>query len=74
MKRAVLRPKKSIGIDLPALLTHILDDIVIRFAAVMTPAGDDVLRTEAGLYRAIRDACDLKAKTADAFGRQDSPA
>jgi hypothetical protein len=46
------------------LLTGLIDDAVARFASIMTLVGGNVLRTEAALYRAIRDACDAMAQMA----------
>jgi hypothetical protein len=44
-----------------------IDDVVTRFADIMTPKGANALLTQASLYCAVRDACDQKAKLADAL-------
>ena len=53
------------------LLLQVIDDVVSRFADVMTPKGANALLTQANLYSAVRDACDQKAKLADALANEE---
>jgi hypothetical protein len=53
------------------LLLQVIDDTVSRFADVMTPTGANALLTQASLYCAVRDACDQKAKLADALANEE---
>jgi hypothetical protein len=61
--------EEPIKVDLSLLLTQVIDDVVRRFADIMTPGGANALLTEASLYCAVRDACDQKAKLADALAK-----
>jgi hypothetical protein len=54
------------------LLLQVIDDVVSRFGDVMTPKGANALLTQASLYSAVRDACDQKAKLADALANEES--
>jgi hypothetical protein len=54
------------------LLLKVIDDTVSRFADDMTPKGANALLTQASLYCAVRDACDQKAKLADALANEES--
>jgi len=56
-----------VQIDLTDLLTQILDDTVQRFADVLTRPGDNVLVTQARLYRTVGNLCEQKAEIADAL-------
>jgi hypothetical protein len=56
-----------VQIDLTDLLTQILDDTVQRFADVLTRPGDNVLVTQAGLYRTVGNLWEQKAEIADAL-------
>jgi hypothetical protein len=59
--------EESVNVEISpsALLTAIIGDIVSRFAGAMTPPGGNPLLTEARLYAAVRDACDMKAQMAE---------
>jgi hypothetical protein len=59
--------EEPVKVDAHLLLMQVIDDVVSRFADIMTPKGADVLLTQASLYCAVRDACDQKAKLADAL-------
>jgi hypothetical protein len=53
------------------LLLQVINDVVSRFGDVMTPKGANALPTQASLYSAVRDACDQKAKLADALANEE---
>jgi hypothetical protein len=56
-------------VDLPALMGRIIDHVVREFASLITPEGDDVFASEAGLYRGIRNAAEERAEYYDNVAR-----